>query len=424
VTYLHQAGSRAFARSAHREAVSCHEQALAALTHLPKTPRTLEQAVDLRLGLRNSLFPLGEVEAGLRHLREAEPVAQALDDQRRLGLIAAYMSEHARLTGHSADAVASARKVEAIAGTLGDLPLTVAANYYLGTAHFAAGDYRRAGEFFEKTIAPLEGDLGRERLGMAGFPVVMGRVFWAWALAERGEFEDGMDRGHKAVQLAETLNHPYSLAFACRGLGHVYGAKGDFRHAAPLLERGVALCREWNLHFLTPTLLEMLGYVYALSGRLPEGLELLQQALASGESTGLTMFSTPAIAHLGEARLLAGEPEEALGLAERALATAREHGQRGQEAWALRLLGEIACARETPDVDTAESRYREAMALADELGMRPLLGHCHLGLGKLYTRARGRDRAKEHLTAAMTMFRDLDMRFWLEQAEAQLGTIG
>jgi tetratricopeptide (TPR) repeat protein len=424
VTYLHQAGSRAFARSAHREAVSCHEQALAALTHLPKTPRTLEEAVDLRLGLRNSLFPLGEVEAGLRHLREAEPVAQALDDQRRLGLIAAYMSEHARLTGHSADAVASARKVEAIAGTLGDLPLTVAANYYLGTAHFAAGDYRRAGEFFEKTIAPLEGDPGRERFGMAGFPVVMGRVFWAWALAERGEFEDGMDRGHKAVQLAETLNHPYSLAFACRGLGHVYGLKGDVRHAIPSLERGVALCREWNLHFLTPTLMEMLGYVYALSGRLPEGLELLQQALASGESTGLTMFSTPAIAHLGEARLLAGEPEAALGLAERALATAREHGQRGQEAWALRLLGEIACARETPNVETAEGRYREAMALADELGMRPLIAHCHLGLGKLSRGAGRRESAQEHLSAATTMYRDLDMRFWLERAEAQLGSLG
>ena len=128
-----------------------------------------------------SRFSAGRGRSRARHLREAEPVARALDDQRRLGLISAYMSEHSRLTGHSADAVASARKVEAIAKTLGDLPLTVAANYYLATAYFAAGDQRRAGEFFAKTIAPLDGDLGRERFGMAGFPVVMGRVFWAWA---------------------------------------------------------------------------------------------------------------------------------------------------------------------------------------------------------------------------------------------------
>jgi class 3 adenylate cyclase/tetratricopeptide (TPR) repeat protein len=419
VTYLHQAATRAFARSAHREAVSCHEQALDALTHLPKTPGTLEEAVDLRLGLRNSLFPLGEVEAGLRQLREAEPLARALDDQHRLGLISAYLSEHARLTGHTADAVASARNVQAIADARDDLSLTVAANYYLGTAYLAAGDYRGAGEFLEKTVAPLEGDLGRERFGMAGFPVVMGRVFRGWALAELGEFEDGMDCGHKAVQLAEALNHPYSLAWACCGLGHVYGIKGDFRHAVPLLERGVALCREWNLHFIAPSVTAMLGYVFARSGRLPEGLELLQQALASGESTGLTMFSRSAIGQLGEAHLLAGQPEEALALAGRALALAREHGQRGQEAWALRLLGEIACGREAPDAESAEGRYREAMALADELGMRPLLAHCQLGLGRLYRRAASPDAARDHFALAMTLFRDLDMRFWLERAEAE-----
>jgi class 3 adenylate cyclase/tetratricopeptide (TPR) repeat protein len=422
VTYLHQAGTRAFARSAHREAVSCHEQALDALTHLPKTPKTLEQGVDLRLGLRNSLLPLGELETGLGHLREAEQVARALDDQRRLGLISAYLSDHARLTGHTSDACTFALRLQEIAGRLGDLPLTVAANYYLATAYFAAGDYRRAGAFFEKTIAPLDGDLGRERFGMAGFPVVMARAFWVWALAEQGEFEEGLTHGHKALQWAETLNHPYSLAFACRGLGHVYGIQGEFRHAVPLLERSVTLCREWNLHFVAPSATEMLGYVYAESGRLSEGLDLLQQALAHGESIGLTMFTRPAIGHLGEARLLAGEPEAALGLAERALALAREHGQRGQEAWALRLLGEIAAHRDPPDIETAGSRYGEAMTLAGELGMRPLLAHCRLGLGKLFERAGKRAQAHEHLGAAATMYRELDMRFWLERAEAEVGT--
>lgn len=424
VTYLHQAGSRAFARSAHRDAVSCHEQALGALAHLAKTPRTLELAVELRLGLRNSLFPLGAVEAGLAHLREAEPIAQALVDQRRLGLIAGYMSEHARLAGHTADAVASARKAEAIAATLRDLSLAVAANYYLATAHFAAGDHARAGELFRKTIAPLEGDVGRERFGMAGFPVVMARAFWAWALAERGEFEEGTDRGHQAVQRAEALNHPYSLAFACRGLGHVYGVRSDFRHAIPLLERSAALCREWNLHFTMPTVMEMLGYVYALSGRLPEGVQVLEQALALGESVGLTMFSTPGMVHLGEARLLGGAPDEALGLAERALATARERGQRGHEAWALRLLGDAAAHRDPRNFAAAERRYAEAMALADELGMRPLAAHCHLGLGKLYRSAGKREPTREHLHAATRMYREMDMRFWLEQAEGQLSRLG
>jgi class 3 adenylate cyclase/tetratricopeptide (TPR) repeat protein len=423
VRYLSQAGERAFARSAHREAAPCFEKALAALAHLPETRETLEQSVDFRLGLRNSLFPLGEVAAGFEHLRDAERVASALGDQRRLALISAYLSEHFRLTGHAADAVASAQKVRAIAGSLGDFSLIVAANYYLGTAHFTAGDYRRAAEFLEETVQPLDGDLGRQRFGLAGFPVVMSRVFWVWGLAERGEFRDGMTRGDEAVRLAETLNHPYSVAFACRGLGHVYGVKGDFRPAVMLLERALALCREWNLHFVAPTVTEMLGYVHALTGRLLEGLELLQQALAAGESIGFAMFLTPSIVHLGEALVLNNRFDEAAGLAERALTLARDHGQLGQEAWALRLLGEVAAHRDPPALETAAKHYREAIALAVKLGMLPLIAHCHLGLGYLDLKAENIEEARSDLVAAIELYRSMDMGFWLPQAQSALAKI-
>jgi hypothetical protein len=72
----------------------------------------------------------------------------------------------------------------------------------------------------------------------------------------------------------------------------------------------------------------------------------------------------------------------------------------------------------------AEARYREAMALADDLGMRPLVAHCHLGLSKLYRRTGNRQEAQEHLATATTMYREMDMRFWLEQAEAEIGLLG
>jgi class 3 adenylate cyclase/tetratricopeptide (TPR) repeat protein len=420
VGYLSQAGARAFARSAHREAAPYFEQALAALKQLPESRERLEQSVDLRLGLRNSLFPLGEVEAGLRHLRDAAKVATALGDRRRLGLISAYVSEHARLTGHAAHAVASALEVRGIAEDLDDLALSVAANYYLGTAYFTAGDYRQAEDLLDRTVRPLGGDLSRERFGLAGFPIVMARVFWAWALAERGDFDEGMHRGGEALRLAEALNHPYSLAFACRGLGHIHGTRGDFRQAVPPLERGVALCREWNLHFVTPTLMEMLGYVYVLSGRLPEGLELLQQARTGGESIGFAMFLTPVLVHLGEARLFADHPGDATELAERALTMARQHGQRGQEAWAQRLLGDIAAYADPSGVEKAEDRYRDAMALAAELGMRPLVAHCHTGLAKAGLR-RGRPvEADEHWRAASGLYREMGMAYWLARAEGEI----
>jgi sugar phosphate isomerase/epimerase len=89
---------------------------------------------------------------------------------------------------------------------------------------------------------------------------------------------------------------------------------------------------------------------------------------------------------------------------------------------ALRLLGEIASRRDPPE--HAAGHYRDALALAEELGMRPLVAHCHLGLGKLSRRTGKREQAREHLITATTMYREMDMRFWLDQAEAEIGVQG
>ena len=122
--------------------------------------------------------------------------------------------------------------------------------------------------------------------------------------------------------------------------------------------------------------------------------------------------------YLGEAYVLAGRLEDALELAERALTFARESGQRGDEAWALRLLGEVTARRDPPE--HADGHYRDALALAEELGMRPLVAHCHLGLGKLYRRTGKREQAQKHVATATTMYRDMGMTYWLEQAEAEM----
>ena len=126
---------------------------------------------------------------------------------------------------------------------------------------------------------------------------------------------------------------------------------------------------------------------------------------------------------LGEAHLLAGRLEEAHALAERALALARAHQERGHQAYALRLLGEIAARREPPEVEQAEAHYRQALALAEELGMRPLQAHCHLGLGTLYAAIGQREQARTELSTAIELYRAMDMTFWLPQAEAALAQV-
>jgi hypothetical protein len=85
----------------------------------------------------------------------------------------------------------------------------------------------------------------------------------------------------------------------------------------------------------------------------------------------------------------------------------------------LHLLGDIAAYSDHFDAESGEAHYRKALALAEPRGMRPVVSHCHLGLSKLYQRTGKREQACEHLIIATTLYREMDMRFWLEQAEAE-----
>ena len=121
--------------------------------------------------------------------------------------------------------------------------------------------------------------------------------------------------------------------------------------------------------------------------------------------------------------MLAARFEDALALARRLLTLTREHGERGYEAHALRLLGDIPSHRDLPNVGEAEDYYRQALALGDELGMRPLVAHCYLGLGKLYRPLGKIQQAQEHLAAAVTLFREHGQGFWREKAESEMAAL-
>jgi tetratricopeptide (TPR) repeat protein len=120
---------------------------------------------------------------------------------------------------------------------------------------------------------------------------------------------------------------------------------------------------------------------------------------------------------------LAGRLGDAVPLAQHALDLSRDHKERGNEASALQLLGEIAAHRDPPEVEQAEDQYRQALALAEELGMRPLVAHCHRGLGTLYTKSGQREEARTELATAIEMYRAIDMTFWLPETEAALAQV-
>jgi class 3 adenylate cyclase/tetratricopeptide (TPR) repeat protein len=423
LAYCRQAGEKAMARSAYREAVEYFEQALGALSHLPETRNTLEQAIDLRLALCRALRPSGDAGRILACLREAESLAETLADPRRLGQVSGFLSTHFRNRGVYDQAIATAQRALALATASGEVVLQAQANQHLGAAYMVQGDYRRAIDCFRQTVASLDGARRHERFGQVILPAVQSRAWLAWCHAELGTFAEGRALGEEGLRIAEVINHPASLIVASWGNGLLARRQGDLPRALSLLERAMGICQEADFPLFFPAVAADLGAAYTLGGRVADAVPLLTQAME--QTTVVERVDLRALCRLslGEAQVLAGRLEEAQSLAEGALAHAREHQERSNQAYALRLLGAIAARREPPESASAETHYRQALALAEELGMRPLQAHCHLGLGTLYVQTGRPELARVALTAAIALYRDMDMTFWLPQAEAALAQV-
>ena len=419
VVYLRQAGLRAMARAAYREAIGHLEHALASLRHLPETRGTTELTIDIRLDLRNAYLPLGERARMGEHLHEAEVLARALGDQHRLGRITTFMVVQCLNTGDYDEAVRFGQEALPIARALGDRSIEVTATSFLGMAYLARGEFSNAVTLLERNAA-LEGDLRYERFGAPGIQSALSEAHLADVHAHLGRFDEAIGYAEAAVRTAEAADHPFTLYWGLSNLGFVHLRRGDLPRATRALERCLDLCRTWQIVVGTAHVAAVLGAAYSLAGRADEALPLVADAV--GEFRRRQMYRWPDILLCAATTYLsAGRVDDAASHVREALALTRRLGARVSEADALCLAGDVAA---TGGAGEAEGYYREALALAAELGMRPLLAHCHFGLGTLFRRTGKRDQAQEHLGAAATMYRDMDMRFWLERAETELKELG
>jgi class 3 adenylate cyclase/tetratricopeptide (TPR) repeat protein len=420
VAYQRQAGKKALTRSAHTEAVTSFEQALAALAHLPETPETLAQAVDLRFDLRNALWPLGRLDKLLEHVQQAQVLAERLGDDRRLGQVSAYMSQFFAWMGDHERALESGLRTRRIAADLGDLGLEVGANFRLGQAYYARGDYREGVDVLTQNAGLLVGERERERFGLTALPSVLSRAWLAWCLAELGDFGEGDVHATEALKIAEAVDLPIDVVIACFANGILGLRKGDVEPAISVLERALGLCERGHVLFWLPLVSACLGAAYALSGRAAEAVPLLARAVKEHADMRLMGVHSLFVAWHGEAQLLAGQLAEAAASADEALALALRHREGGHEAWSRWLVGEVAAHPGRDDLTAAEAAYRQSLAIADARGMRPLAARCRFGLGRVHGRRGDRDATREWLTAAVTAFRDLDMALWLAPAKQEL----
>jgi transcriptional regulator with AAA-type ATPase domain/tetratricopeptide (TPR) repeat protein len=423
VVFLRHAGARALVRSAHRAAADYFERAIAALERTDAPSSHADVAVDLRLDLRHALTPLGEVDRTLRHLREAETVAARIGDRRRLGRVLSFQTNCLFSLGDHPAAIDCGHRALAIARDLDDLPMSIAAEQFVGRALHAQGSYRAAIEIFGRLAASLTGQRASENLGLPVPPGVFVRSHLVWCLAELGEFDEASRVGDEALRLAEATGQPEALQWAGYALGILALDRGDFEAAVTRLERVVSICETADLPVYLPRTGAALSHAYVLIGQADAVIRLEHWVAEAGRRRQVNVQAS-ALVRLVDAYLHAGRIDDAVPAAERAVDLSRKRGERGTEARALRLQAAAYDRMAPPRVKDVEAPYRAALALAEELEMRPQAARCRLGLGTLLAAAGRTDEARRLLEAAATDARGLGLSRVAAEAAREVAALG
>ena len=302
---------------------------------------------------------------------------------------------------------------------MSELGIRVVAGLYLGVSYHNSGDYLRAVDCYTTTLASLEGQPIQERFGLVAVAAVLTKAYLAYSLAEVGRYVEGCACGEEAVRIAEAVSHPYSQIWANNWLGYLYLRSGG--PAIEVLERALALCSDTGTRIGFPFAASYLGAAHTMVGHLDRAIPLLEQAVDAGVSMKFPMAQALRLCLLGEAYVSARRVADAFNAAGRALTQSRDYKERGNEAWAIRLLGEIHSEEDPINFKAAQASYDQAIALAQELGMRPLVAHCHSGLARLYRRVGDQAGSETHLATATKIYRELGSTFWLTRVEAMIG---
>ncbi len=424
VDFSRQAGARAFARSANAEAVRWWEQALEATEHLPDGKDKTGKQIDIRLELRGPLITLGNTTKCLELARQAESIAEDANDRYRTASALAHQVHPQYQSCEVRSAIATSRRAMTIATEDEYIDVQIIASTFLPPALQLTGHWEEADTLFRTNISRLSGHIELQRFGNPTIPAASTRAMYAMMLRWAGRFQDALELLEQAADIARRASHPYSDVFVFYGACAVLGLKGDFSQAIEKGERAVEICEACEGWLLYPWVSGALGSVYAQSGRTREGIDLMTDALRRFDEQGGLLGRIDLLPRLLDAHFLAGEIEIALAGAIEELNRLRKSQVIFLEQQVLELLGRIHSHPECYQPDKASQYFLAARRSAEKFGGRTTIAHTYAGLGRLNISMGKTPDAREELTRACEMYRDMDMTYYLHKAEEDLVGLG
>jgi DNA-binding SARP family transcriptional activator len=418
--YLERAGLASAAHSAHRDAAVSFEQALLALGQLPGTPAALTRACGVQFRLGYSLALAGRFQEALGRYEASAALARTLGDERRRALAEIGRASALTTLGGYGEGLGIAGAALAASEAAADVHGQFWAHIQLARIHHAMGDYQRSAQHARLGAGCLRAAPTLEGAGPDYPPGLAWRMWLALNRSVLGEFAgaaEDCEEFHRVLGDPAAAIQSRLIAGAC--LGSLWLGQGDLERALPLLEATAVLHRQSGITTMLPRVSSSLASAYVLSGRAPEAILLLEAVIERSQPASLFFLFEEIQCRLAEAYLAVGRLADAEGLLGEALGRAREGRAPGAEAEILRALGELASMKAGPDLQGAAACSTAAIALADRLGMRPLVARARLDLGRL-RQSQGRSEARDLVARAASEFRDMGMATWLARAEAAL----
>jgi len=419
VTYLRQAASKASSRWAFRETARYLELALEAIERLPERDANVGQEIDVRFELRLALMHAANFVRMAEITQEAVALSEKIGDRRRLAIAYGYQAFSAVELGHQPQALESAQRSLDLAEENGDPLPTLNARHLLTQVHYTYGNFKRAIEVARPALE-VNDKIVVDALLKPAWTYAAIPTYLLHSSAEIGSFREAVQDAEIMMRRAEAAGNPITISLLWVGVGYMHVRRGVAVDAIPGLERSLKSCQTYSNDLMIPWTASTLGLAYAFNGRHEAGIEYAQEGVRRGETLGITRFQPLRLTCLANAYMLAGRHEDAHTTAQQGLELAHRYHEKGPQAWALYLLAASDSASGTNNEQHLQRAYRDALALAEELGMRPLVAHCHLGQGQLHCALGAASKAREHLKRALTMYREMDMQSWPEQAEAAL----
>jgi len=409
--YSREAGLKAYSHSAYEQAQRYFEDALDALKKLPRERARVEQEIDLRFNMRSPLVALGRHEEWGEWVRGAEPLAREIDDDVRLSNVLNYLSSLHWINGQLRKAIELGEKALTLAERAGHFSYQIATMLHLGIYFFCIGDYPKQIEIHQEVRKRLTGEAAFQQHGLASLPGAWSRSNLVLGMAELGNFDKIEEIGHEAREIAEQVENALTLVVVCDFLAMAYLRLGKVEPALPLLEKGHELCRFSEVQSLYSYTAGSLGYAYLLANEPERALTVLEEG-ANAENLQASFWPVHALTVLADAYRATGEIALATETVSRALKLADEREERGFEGWAILVMAGIHA--DAGRLEEAVQWYRRGLQQASDLTMRPLIAHCHKGLGNVCLRIGDEKESRSETKMALEMYRSMGMTYWLD----------